>query len=72
MTSEVQKGIKETKCNTTPGEDLTTAENFKHLRDDAIQELTKIFNVIYSTGKLPECCFLSTLVIQRYKDVKTI
>uniref|UniRef100_A0A6P7GVM6 Uncharacterized protein LOC114343441 n=1 Tax=Diabrotica virgifera virgifera TaxID=50390 RepID=A0A6P7GVM6_DIAVI len=70
LTEEVMWAIKDAKNNKAPGEDLTTAEHFKHLSDDAVRKLTYLFNIIYEHGTLPHDWLTSTYCYQAEENME--
>lgn len=53
LLEEVTKAIGDTKSNKSPGEDGISAEHFKHLSENTIRKLTRLFNEIYESGQIP-------------------
>jgi len=62
MTEEVKKVISQIKNGKSPGPDNLHGEFFKLLDEEGITWLTRVFNNIYSDGKLPTQWLKSTFI----------
>ncbi|XP_077301158.1 uncharacterized protein LOC143921680 [Arctopsyche grandis] len=62
LQSEVENAIKKAKNKKAPGKDSIPVELLKLLDEEGIRILTKLFNQIYETGKIPQEWLQSTFI----------
>ena len=62
LKSEIENAIKIMKSGKASGEDGITTEMLKALEDTGLNELTKLSNLIYENGKIPEDLLKSVFV----------
>ena len=62
LRTEVEKAIKMTQLGKAPGDDGITTEMIKILEDFGIDKLTELYNLIYSSGDIPEELLMSVFI----------